>query len=204
MRDKEEKVYSHGRILLFAMAGTLAFVGERARAAELYVGAATADITPPDGAPLTGYHDVRCTQTVHSPLTANVMAIECREGDKRIDFAILVACDLCVIRPGIQAGFRAVLGERLGDFPTEKLVLAATHIRHVVRQIALPARPVAEAEVAEAKQTIEPVDQKKDAHRSDQQEDAHRSDQKEATCSSKGWSRRSTNCGASQKIRCGS
>jgi hypothetical protein len=56
-----------------------------------------------------------------------VVAIEVREGERRVDCAILVACDLCVIRPGVQAGFRGALGERLGDFPKEKLVLTATH-----------------------------------------------------------------------------
>ena len=74
---------------------------------QLYVGAATADITPPDGAPLTGGHDVRYSKQVVSPLKANVVAIEVREGERRMDCAILVACDLCVIRPGVQAGLAA-------------------------------------------------------------------------------------------------
>ncbi len=94
---------------------------------QLYVGAATADITPPEGAPLTGGHDVRFSKGVSDPLQANVVAIELRKDGKRVDSAILVAADLCVIRPGIQAGLREALGDRLGDFPKEKLVMTATH-----------------------------------------------------------------------------
>jgi hypothetical protein len=44
-----------------------------------------------------------------------------------VDQAILIACDLCVIRPGIQAGFRKYLAGRLPGFDLNKLFLAATH-----------------------------------------------------------------------------
>ncbi len=98
-----------------------------ASSAELYVGAATADITPPGAAPLTGYHDVRFSQKMYSPLKACVLALEVREGDRVVDQAILIACDLCVIRPGVQQGLREALGDRLGDFPLDKIFMAATH-----------------------------------------------------------------------------
>ena len=122
---------SKSLVLSVVLAGALPLccvsIGSADSPIQLYVGAATADITPPDGAPLTGGHDVRYSKQVVSPLKANVVAVEVREGERRMDCAILVACDLCVIRPGVQAGFRGALGERLGDFPKEKLVLTATH-----------------------------------------------------------------------------
>ncbi|MFC1805939.1 hypothetical protein ACFL09_03065 [Planctomycetota bacterium] len=96
-------------------------------AAELYVGSATADITPDRPVPLTGYRTVRVSQGIHSRCTANVLALEARDGDKVVDQAILVSCDLCVIRPGIQDGFRKHLGDRLPGFDMGKLFLAATH-----------------------------------------------------------------------------
>ena len=118
----------YGSLLLRTTAfAVLLFVANTARPAELYVGAATADVTPPDGAPLTGYHDVRFSRGVHSPLKAVVLALESREGDKVVDQAILIACDQCVIRPGVQDGFRKYLGDRLTGFDLEKLVMAATH-----------------------------------------------------------------------------
>ena len=99
----------------------------QARATEMLFGAASADITPDEPVPLTGYRSVRISKGILSRCQANVLAIESREGGKIVDQAILVACDLCVIRPGIQEGFRKYISARLPDFDISKLFLAATH-----------------------------------------------------------------------------
>jgi hypothetical protein len=96
-------------------------------AAELWIGAATADITPDRPVPLTGGTSVRIGREIRSRLNASVLALESRDGSQSLDQAILVACDLCVIRPGIQQGFRDYLAGRLPDFDLNKLFLAATH-----------------------------------------------------------------------------
>jgi hypothetical protein len=70
---------------------------------------------------------VRLSKGIHSRCTANVLALESREGEKVLDQAILVSCDLCVIRPGIQQGFRDCVADRLPGFDMTKLFLAATH-----------------------------------------------------------------------------
>lgn len=98
-----------------------------AQAAELWVGAATADITPDRPVPLTGNTTVRIGREIQSRLKAGVLALESRDGQRSLDQAILVACDLCVIRPGIQEGFRNHLAGRLPGFDMDKLFLAATH-----------------------------------------------------------------------------
>lgn len=49
-------------------------------AAELYVGAASADITPDKPAPLSGQFHLRISTGVESPLTANAVAIESHRG----------------------------------------------------------------------------------------------------------------------------
>jgi len=98
-----------------------------AGAAELLVGAATADITPDGPVALTGYRTVRVSKGILSRCTANVLALESRDGGKVLDQAILVSCDLCVIRPGIQEGFRKHVAGRLAGFDINKLFLAATH-----------------------------------------------------------------------------
>jgi len=95
--------------------------------AKLWIAAATADITPRLPAALTGFQTVRITRTIQSPLTANVLALESRRGDRVIDQAILISCDLCVIRPGIQDAFRQRVAARLPGFDINKLFLAATH-----------------------------------------------------------------------------
>jgi len=113
------------RITLVALALNLVLLP--ARAAELRIGTATADITPDRPVPLTGNRSVRIAREIDSRLTANVLALESRDGQRTVDQAILVSCDLCVIRPGIQEGFRKYLAERLPGFDLNKLFLAATH-----------------------------------------------------------------------------
>ncbi len=118
-------------LLFFSAIGTLALafglIPPPVKAAELWVGAATADITPDRPVPLTGNTSVRIAREIQSRLTANVLALESREDDRTVDQAIMVACDLCVIRPGIQEGFRKYLAGRLPGFDLNKLFLAATH-----------------------------------------------------------------------------
>ncbi len=59
-------------------------------AAELRIGAATADITPDRPVPLTGDTTVRIAREILSRLTANVLALESRDGEQVVDQAILV------------------------------------------------------------------------------------------------------------------
>jgi hypothetical protein len=96
-------------------------------AAELWVGAAEADITPDQPVALTGGRTGPISRGVNSRISANVLAIEAREGDRAIDAAILVACDVCSIRTGIQARFRELVAPRLKGFDINKLILTATH-----------------------------------------------------------------------------
>ncbi len=117
----------HALVAAVAMFAFGAMADCEAAGAELWFGAATADITPDEAVPLTGYASVRISKSIHSRCTANVLALESREGDKVLDQAILVSCDLCVIRPGIQEGFREFVKDRLPGFDIDKLFLAATH-----------------------------------------------------------------------------
>ncbi|MDD4871559.1 MAG: hypothetical protein PHR77_13460 [Kiritimatiellae bacterium] len=107
--------------------GRISQGAETAQAGSLLVGAATADITPDRPVPLTGATSVRIAREILSRCTANVLALESREGQRTVDQAILVSCDLGVIRPGIQEGFRKHLAGRLPGFDLDKLFLAATH-----------------------------------------------------------------------------
>ena len=120
-------MHASGRIAFVALVGALAFGQDRASSAELLIGAASADITPDGPLALTGMRTVRVSKGILSRCTANVLALESRESDKVLDQAILVSCDLCVIRPGIQQGFRKYVAERLPGFDINKLFLAATH-----------------------------------------------------------------------------
>ncbi len=114
-------------ILAAATVGVAMLAWGGAGAAELHIGAATADITPDGPVALTGMRTVRISQSIQSRCTANVLALESREGERVVDQAIFVSCDLCVIRPGIQRGFRQHVAARLPGFDIDKLFLAATH-----------------------------------------------------------------------------
>ncbi len=99
----------------------------RTHGAELLIGTATVDTTPDRPAPLTGMKSVRVSKGILSRCTANVLALGSRDGEKVLDQAILVSCDLCVSRPGIQQGFRDCVADRLPGFDITKLFPAAMH-----------------------------------------------------------------------------
>ncbi len=92
---------------------------------ELLVGWASVDITPDRPVPLAGQFHTRVSKSVHDPLTATVLALEGRGGST--GQAILVACDLVVIEPLLEAALRERVKERLRDFDSAKLFLNATH-----------------------------------------------------------------------------
>lgn len=69
----------------------------------------------------------RIARTVDSPVTATALALESRHGHKVLDQAIMVSCDLVVIREGILPMVRERVKGRLEDFDVNKLFLSATH-----------------------------------------------------------------------------
>jgi hypothetical protein len=95
--------------------------------AELWIGAATTNITPDQPVALDGHRALRISNKVESPITATALALESREGDKVLDQAIIVSYDLVGVRPGILEGFRARVKPRLADFDVTKLFVSATH-----------------------------------------------------------------------------
>ncbi len=96
-------------------------------AAELWIGGATTSITPDKSVPLDGHRGLRMSNKVESPVTATALALESREGEKVLDQAILVSCDLVAIRDGIIEKIREKVKPRLPDFDVNKLVVNATH-----------------------------------------------------------------------------
>ena len=96
------------------------------KAGEIYVGAATTDITPKLPVALMGQFYLRLAKDVESPLLANIVAIESREGGKT-DYTIFVACDLIVISPPILAQAREAIKKRIPGLDVNKVILTATH-----------------------------------------------------------------------------
>lgn len=109
------------------VAGCVSVPINAARAAELLVGAATVSITPEQPVALQGQMHVRISTGVESPCLATALAMESREGDKIVDQAVLVSCDLTYIPRKLRNEVRRRIKERLADFTADKVVLSATH-----------------------------------------------------------------------------
>lgn len=110
-----------------ACACALGLAWASAPAAELWVGAATADITPDRPVALDGHRNLRISDKVESPITATALALESREGDRALDCAIIVSCEIVAIRDGIRDKVREKVQPRLPGFDARKLILCATH-----------------------------------------------------------------------------
>ena len=114
-------------IVLCLFAIIAVFPAAHAHAAALHVGAASCDITPDMPSFLAGQFSPRVSQGVEYPLTANVLALESRDGDKPLDSAIIISVDTAVVRAGILLPIRQAVQEQLPGFDLGKLIVAATH-----------------------------------------------------------------------------
>ncbi|MHC4568438.1 MAG: hypothetical protein ACYTE3_22075 [Planctomycetota bacterium] len=98
-----------------------------ASAGELLVGTAVADITPTEPAAVSGQFHLRIAETVETPVTANVIALESHRDDSSGDQAIMVSCDLLYIPVEVLELVREAVRERLPDLDTSRLFLSGTH-----------------------------------------------------------------------------
>lgn len=99
----------------------------RADASGLYVGRATVDITPELPVAVTGQFHLRVAKEAETPLTANVLLIETREGATQKDIAVMVSCDVLYIPTDLMPLLRDEVGRRVKGLDTRKIVLNATH-----------------------------------------------------------------------------
>jgi len=116
-----------GRVLALLCAVAASFAGSAATAAELHVGAATADITPEGPVAVSGQFHLRIARKVETPITANAIALESRRGDESLDAAVMVSCDVVYIPTEVLRLVREAVGKRLPGLDTKKIFLAATH-----------------------------------------------------------------------------
>ena len=61
---------------------------------ELYVGWAVRDIFTDEPVALLGHFNLRISDKILDPITCTALAIETRDGDKSVETAIMVSCDL--------------------------------------------------------------------------------------------------------------
>ena len=93
----------------------------------LHLGWSTRSITPDKPVALAGQFHKRISTHVEAPIMATALALETRAGDRVIDQAIMISCDLVAIRERIQSLLRERLEGKLPGFDLRKLFLSATH-----------------------------------------------------------------------------
>ena len=96
-------------------------------AATLYVGTASCDITPDQPVFLSGQFNSRVSQGVSCPVTANILSLESRDGDKVLEQAIVISMDTVVIREPFFNVFKEAMVQRLPEVDFHKVIMAATH-----------------------------------------------------------------------------
>lgn len=88
----------------------------------LRIGWALEDVTPDKPVSLCGQFYMRISQSVKDPLTLTALSVST---DK--DVFIWVSCDMPLITEDIMIRSRAGLKQNIPDFPSEKLIINATH-----------------------------------------------------------------------------
>jgi len=119
-------------VLVYAFSWTLcclagANAGEATRSGQLSFGWASESITPDRPVAIGGQYHTRIGGEVHDPLTATALAVETRDERGAIDQAVVVSCDLSVIRRRTQEKVRELVGPQLPDLDVQKVFLCATH-----------------------------------------------------------------------------
>ena len=101
--------------------------GPGTQAGTIQLGWASREITPDRPVALSGQFHKRISTHVEAPLWSTALAIETREGERSIDQAILISCDLVGIDDTLMPRLRRSLEGKLAGFDTRKLILNATH-----------------------------------------------------------------------------
>lgn len=96
-------------------------------AAQLYVGRAETSITPERPVALEGSFSLRISQGIDSPITANVLVIESREGDRVLDRAVVVSADLVHLPMDLWQMVREATARHIPDLDAGKIFISVTH-----------------------------------------------------------------------------
>lgn len=96
-------------------------------ATELHIGTATVDITPKLPVALAGQFNLRIADTIQTPLTANVIALESRNGNISLDMAIMVSVDVVEIPEKLLEMVRDDVHKKVPEIDTRKILLTAIH-----------------------------------------------------------------------------
>jgi len=111
----------------FVLFLTIILFATNLQATELHIGTAAADITPKIPVALMGQFNLRIADTVQTPLTANVLALESRDGSVSLDMAIMVSVDVVEIPQKLLDRVRDDVHKRLPEINPIKIFMTAIH-----------------------------------------------------------------------------
>lgn len=94
---------------------------------KLYIGWASADITPDEPVILTGQFYARISERVADPVTVTAMAIESVDEDGTSKEVILVSCDQVTIPHGLLEKVRDYAARSCKEINSTRIILNATH-----------------------------------------------------------------------------
>ena len=97
------------------------------QAQELHIGTAVADITPELPVALMGQFNLRIADTVETPLTASVIALESRDGMRSLDAAIMISCDVVEIPEILLKRVRDDVHRQIPELNPGKIFMTAIH-----------------------------------------------------------------------------
>jgi hypothetical protein len=106
---------------------SLLFFAAIVNATELHIGTATADITPKLPVALMGQFNLRIADTIETPLSANVIALESRDGNVSLDVAIMVSVDVVEIPRKLLELVREKVHKQIPGIEEKKIFLTAIH-----------------------------------------------------------------------------
>jgi len=96
-------------------------------ATDLRIGTATADITPSLPVALQGQGHLRIAKTVETTLAASVLAIESLDGNRSLDAAIMVSCDVTYLPRELIKMVCDEVHKQIPELDQRKIILNATH-----------------------------------------------------------------------------
>lgn len=93
----------------------------------LYVGRATADITPKLPIAVSGQFNLRIAEQAETPISASVLVLETRKNNQTADLAIMVSCDLLYIPIDLISQLRKEVTKNIPGLDVSKIIVNATH-----------------------------------------------------------------------------
>jgi hypothetical protein len=96
-------------------------------AGDIYIGAATANITPKLPVALDGQMHLRIARTIETPLEADILVLETRNGTKSLENVVFVSCDMVAVPAEMLGLVRDAVKKLTPGIKPENIIINATH-----------------------------------------------------------------------------